>query len=98
MTTKPTAQDFDALIEEFWFECDTADDERLAQIDEVITTLVEEKFDRGLGLTVQDALFLARKKMDADIDGKTFEIWMNHEVRLEPNFAELEKAIVAEFC
>lgn len=98
MTYQPTAKDFDDVINEFWHECDVADDERLQQIGEVIAILTEEKFNKGCGITPQDAIIIAREKFAQDDDGKAFEIWYNHEVKLEPNFAELEEAIIGEFC
>ena len=48
MTHQPTAQDFDKVINEFYHEMDTATDERLLELQEVINILQEEKAARGL--------------------------------------------------
>ena len=48
MTYQPTAQDFDKVINEFYHEMDTATQERMIEIQEVINILQEEKAARGL--------------------------------------------------
>ena len=48
MTHQPTAQQFDAVINDFYLEMDYANDERLLELQEVINILQEEKAARGL--------------------------------------------------
>jgi len=48
MTYQPTAQDFDKVINELYHEMDTATQERMIEIQEVINILQEEKAARGL--------------------------------------------------
>ena len=49
-------------------------------------------------MTTQEFHNTALAKWEEDIDGKAFELWYNHEVRLEPNFEELEAYMIEEFC
>ena len=48
MTYQPTANDFDKVINGFYREMDTATQERMIEIQEVINILQEEKAARGL--------------------------------------------------
>lgn len=48
MTVQPTAQNFDDVLDTFLLEWQDATPARRAEIDEVITIILEEKEARGL--------------------------------------------------
>lgn len=48
MTVQPTANDFNLVINGFYKEMETATQERMIEIQEVINILQEEKAARGL--------------------------------------------------